>query len=109
MKEEGVRARSRVLQDNLDSGNYLAALDIAGKVQEEGRGTLELEQTVMATAKLLVAEDIYKQAVKASGEERFLDTRALLTESEAVNNPSFKYYEEAHALYNPKLRNALGN
>lgn len=99
LKEDGVRALSKVLQENLDSGDYLAALGVAGKIRESGQSTPALEETVTATAKLLVAEDIYHQAVKASKEERWVDARALLTGSEAVSNPSFKYYEEARALY----------
>ncbi|MDO8594599.1 MAG: hypothetical protein Q7R93_03750 [bacterium] len=99
VKENGVRALSKVLQDNLDSGDYLAALGAAGKIKESGKGSPELEQTVATAARLLVAEDIYHQAVKASDEKRFVDARALLTGSEAVHNPTFKYYEEAQALY----------
>lgn len=99
VKEDGVRALAEVLQDNLDSGNYLAALGVAGKMKEGGEDSPELEKTVATTARLLVAEDIYLQAVRASDEGRFVDARALLTGSEAVNNPSFKYYEEAQALY----------
>lgn len=98
-KEDGVRALSKVLNDNLESGDYLAALGVAGKIKESGQETPELEATVATTARLLVAEDMYRQAVKASKEGRFVDTRALLTGSEAVSNPSFKYYEEAKALF----------
>ena len=98
-KEDGVRALSKVLEDNLASGDYLAALGVVGKIKASGQDSPELDATVASTARLLVAEDIYRQAKKASDEGRFIDARALLTGSEAVTNASFTYYEEARALY----------
>ena len=98
VKEDGVRALREILRNRLEAGDYLAALATAGKIKEAGESTEELETTIAQTARLLVAEDIYRQAVKASKEERWVDARALLTESEAVSNPSFKYYEEAGRL-----------
>ncbi len=99
-REDGVMALTKVLDERLASGDYLAALGVAGKIKENGQSTPELDQTVLQTAHLLVAEDIYHQAVKASDEGRFMDARALLLGSEAVNNPVFKYNAEAVALYN---------
>lgn len=98
VKENGVRALGETLSHNLDAGDYLAALATAGKMKEGGQTTPELEKTIAETARLLVAEDIYHQAIKAGNEERWVDARALLTGSEAVSNPSFKYYEEAKRL-----------
>lgn len=98
VKEDGVRALKEVLRDRLEAGDYLAALTAAGKIKEKGEATEELETTIAEAARFLVAEGIYRQAVKASGEERWVDARALLTGSEAVSNPSFKYYEEAKRL-----------
>ncbi len=98
VKENGIRTLGETLSRNLDSGDYLAALAIAGKMKGGGTATPELEATIAKTARLLVAEDIYHQAVKAGNEERWVDARALLVGSEAVSNPSFKYYEEAKRL-----------
>ena len=98
VKENGIRTLGETLSRNLDSGDYLAALAIAGKMKVGRTATPELEATIAETARLLVAEDIYHQAVKAGNEERWVDARALLVGSEAVSNPSFKYYEEARQL-----------
>ena len=70
VKEDGVRALRKVLRDRLEAGDYLAALATAGKIKEAGKSTEELETTITQTARFLVAEDIYRQAVKASKEER---------------------------------------
>ena len=108
MKEDGIRALSRVLQENIDSGDYLAALGVAVKIRENGQGSPELDAAVATAAKLLVSEDIYTQAMKASEEGRFTDVRALLSGSEAVNNPSFKSYAEAQVLLEEANAQAAG-
>ncbi|MEK7170143.1 MAG: hypothetical protein AAB767_02555 [Patescibacteria group bacterium] len=108
VREDGARELSRVFNDNLASGDYLAALGVAGKLKENGQGSPELDAAVSGAARLLVAEDIYKQAVRASDEGRFVDVRALLSGSEAVTNTSFKAYAEAHALLSEAEAQAAG-
>lgn len=98
VKEQGVQTLSRTLQERLASGEYLAALAAAGKMREEGRSSPELEATITNTARLLIAEDSYKRAVKAHAEERYVDVRALLAGNETVTDASFKYHKEAAKL-----------
>ena len=108
VREDGAQELSKVFNDNLASGDYLAALGVAGKIKESGQGSSELDAAVSGAARLLVAEDIYRQAAKASDEARFVDVRALLSGSEAVTNPSFKNYVEAQALLSEAEAEAAG-
>ena len=99
VKAQGVRTLSQALEDNLKSGDYLAALGAAGNLKEQGKNTPELEEKIAEAARLLVAEDAFQKAKIARDEKRFADASALLRGSEAVSNGAFKYYEEAKKLY----------
>ena len=99
VKEQGLRALTATLEQNLAAGDYLAALAAAGRIKANGKGTSELEETIAGAARLLVAEDTLKKAKAAFEEKRFGDASALLRGSEAVTDPAFKYYEEAKKLY----------
>ncbi|TSC57706.1 MAG: hypothetical protein Greene041679_270 [Parcubacteria group bacterium Greene0416_79] len=98
-KEERARTLADTVRERFGSGEYLAALAAAGELQQAGRTTPELEATIAETARFLVAEDTLKKARQAAEEGRYADARALLSGSEAVANPAFKYYEEAKKLY----------
>ncbi len=98
VREEGIRSLSTALTERLEAGDYLAALAVAGKLKEKDAGNPELEETISATARLLVAEDTFKKAKQAGEEGRFADARALLFGSDAVENQTFTHYQEAREL-----------
>ena len=99
VKAQGGKALARSLEEHLNSGDYLAALAAAGKLQEKGDSTPELEEKISEAARMLVAEEAFRKAKTASAEKRFADAGALLRGSDAVSNPAFKQYEEAKKLY----------
>lgn len=99
VKVQGERALARSFEKKLNAGDYLAALGAAGKLKEEGVGNAELDKKISSAARLLVAEDAYKKAQTAREEKRFADAGALLRGSDAIADPTFKYYEEAKKLY----------
>ncbi len=99
VKEHGLRSLSTAFDAQLEAGDYLAALAAAGKLKESGATGLELDNKISAAARLLVSEDALVKAKKAAEEKRFADAGALLRGSDALTDPSFKYYEEAQKLY----------
>lgn len=99
VKTYNARSLSAVVAAHLDSGEYLAALAAAGTLKEDGKATAELDEQIAEAARLLVAEDALKKAKAALAEKRFADASALLRGSDAVTDPSFKYYEEAKKLH----------
>lgn len=99
VKEHGVRTLTTAFDTQLEAGDYLAALAAAGKLKESGATGLELDNKISAAARLLVSEDALTKARKAAEEKRFADAGALLRGSDALTDPSFKYYEEAQKLY----------
>ncbi|MDO8482955.1 MAG: hypothetical protein Q7S86_04020 [bacterium] len=98
-REHGLSALSRIFDERLEAGDYLAAIAAAGKLKEGSVTSTEFDEKVSSAARLLVAEDAFKKAKKAAEEKRFNDAGALLRGSEAVSDPAFKYYEEAKKLY----------
>lgn len=99
VKTQGVRTLTNSLEMHLESGDYLAALGAAGNLREEGKMTPDLEEKVAEAARLLVAEDSYKKAKTALDEKRYTAASALLKDSPAVTDASFKYFEEAKKVY----------
>lgn len=99
VKAQGLRTLTTALDTHLQSGNYLAALGAAGSLQVKGESTPELEEKIGAVARLLVAEDAFKKAKLAFDEKRFTDAGALLRQSDAITDASFKYFKEAKELY----------
>src|SRR3989338_1327570 len=81
-RERGLRALSRIFDERLESGDYLAAIAAAGKLKEGSVTSPEFDDKVSAAARLLVAEDAFKKAKKASEEKRFNDAGALLRGSD---------------------------
>ncbi|KKU67554.1 MAG: hypothetical protein UX89_C0014G0024 [Parcubacteria group bacterium GW2011_GWA2_47_16] len=98
-REYGFRALSRVFDERLKSGDYLAAIGAAGKLKEGGVASPELDDKVSSAARMLLADEAFKKAKQASGEKRFSDAGAILRASDAITEPAFKYYEEAKKLY----------
>lgn len=99
VKEHSLQTLTRSLEDNLNSGDYVAAIAAAGKIKEEGKGGEELEETIRKTARLIVAEEAYKKAKQAAEKEHWADARSLLSGSEALTDTNFAYYGEAKEIY----------
>lgn len=99
IKEYGLRTFAAAFDARLEAGDYLAALAAASKMKEGGAAGHELDTRISSAARLLVAEDALVKAKKAAEEKRFADAGALLRGSDALSEPSFRYYEEAQKLY----------
>ena len=98
-KEEGSRTLTKTFNERLAAGDYLAALGAAGEMKKEaGSISPAMEDAVSRAARLLIADDVYRKAQRAADEERWIDARALLLQSEAVTDPDFKYFTEAQEL-----------
>ena len=83
----------------LASGNYSTALVLYNKLKESSSEDSGFAEQADRTKKLLIAEENYLQAVKAVEEEKWLDAEILLANSGILDNPEFKFYQEAVALY----------
>lgn len=85
--------------EELDGGNYSAALVMYSTLRDKLSGDLTIGTKVEDIKRLFVAEDNFLKAQQAAENGEWFDVRALLRESDAVSNPTFKYYEEASELY----------
>lgn len=99
IKARVARTLAESFEKNLEAGEYLAALGAAGNLRASGRESPEFDEKIAEAARLLVAEDAYKKAQTAREEKRFADAGALLRDSAALTDPSFKRLEEAKKLY----------
>ncbi len=99
LKAQSARTLTQNLDQQLEAGDYLAALGAAGNLKAAGKTTPELDEKIAEAARLLVADDAFKKAKAAVDEKRYADASALLKGSSAVTDPSFKYFEEAKKLY----------
>ncbi len=108
LREHSLRALTSLFDERLQSGDYLAAIAAAGKLKEGGVTSPELDDKVSAAARLFLADEAFKKAKQAAGEKRFNDAGAILRASDALSDPSFKYYEEAKKLYDEAEALAAG-
>ena len=97
-QEDSARKLGARIQSRFESGDYLAALAAAGELKEKGQEDSALDDTISQAARFLVAEVSLQKAKEAALEERWSDARALLSETDAVTDPAFKYHEEATKL-----------
>ena len=107
-REYGFRALSRVFDERLEAGDYLAAIAAAGKLKEDGVVSPELDDKVSSAARMLLSDEAFKKARKAADEKRWNDAGAILRTSDALSDPAFKYYEEAKKLYDKAEALAAG-
>lgn len=107
-RQHGLQALTRLFDEKLQSGDYLAAIAAAGKLKEVGVTSPEFDDKVSVAARLLLADEALKKAKQAAAEKRFNDAGAILRASDALSDPSFKSYEEAKKLYNEAEALAAG-
>lgn len=86
-------------QGEFDSGNYVAALVLYDKLQENSPADALIEAKLKEIQELLVAEDNFLKAEQAAENEQWYDVRALLQTNGATSNAKFKYSAEALELY----------
>lgn len=108
IKEHGLRTLAKSFEEKVNAGDYLAALAAAGTLKEAGNANAEFDEKIAEAARLLVAEDAFTKAKRASEEKRFADAGALLRGSAALSDSSFKHYEEAKKLYAETEARAAG-
>ena len=85
----------------LQAGDYVAAIAAYDALQKASPEEAAEEKGNMATAKrLLAAEEDLKRALRAAERAEWGDVRALLRESEALQNSAFARHREAQELYN---------
>ncbi|MCR4311183.1 MAG: hypothetical protein NUV54_01260, partial [Candidatus Taylorbacteria bacterium] len=99
LQKYNLKNLSQLFEERFNAGDYLAAVAAAGKLREDGGDIPGLDLKISSAARFLIAEDSFYKAKQAASENRFSDVGALLRSSEAVTDPSFKYYEEAQKLY----------
>lgn len=108
VKAHSIQTLTKAFEQQLTSGNYLAALATAGDLKAQGSVTPELQEKITSAARLMVAEDTYAKAKVALEEKRFADASALLKNSSAVTDASFTYFEEAKKIYEEAEAQAAG-
>lgn len=81
--------------EELDSGNYVAALALYDKIQEEVPGDTEIEALITQAQKLLIARENFLKAQQTAEQGEWYDVRALLEASEAMFNSEFAFHKEA--------------
>ena len=83
-----------------NKGDYLASLNSYTSLRENDVSKdLDVEAKIIESKNLLVAEEVLLQARNAKDDGDWFAVKALLEEGDATTNVSFKYYEEAIALY----------
>jgi len=88
----------RNAQEEFDSGNYVAALALYNKLQENSPEDALIEATLQELQELLIAEDNFLKAKQAAENEQWYDVRALLQVNETTSNAKFKYSKEGAEL-----------
>lgn len=90
--------KERALSE-MNAGNYAAALALYDKLRGDIKNGSQWQGQFSAAKKLLVAEENFLRAKIATQNGKIFEADALLSNSIAISDPSFKYYKEARAMY----------
>ncbi len=87
--------------EELSAGNYLASVIAYNKLKEYApkSASLNLQEKIEESERLLVAESNFKKAQMAAEEGDWLQVKTLLTGDATMINTSFKHYEDAINLF----------
>lgn len=104
-----VQSLKESIGSTLQAGDYVAAIAAYDALSKASPEEAMAEKGNMATAqRLLAAEEDLNRAKRAAERAEWGDVRALLRESESVQNSAFARHQEAQELYNQAEAYAAG-
>lgn len=104
-----VQSLKESIGTTLQAGDYVAAIAAYDALEKASPAEAVAEKGNFATAqRLLAAEEDLNRAKRAAARAEWGDVRALLRESEAIQNSAFARHQEAQELYNQAEAYAAG-
>jgi len=99
VKNESIEKLRKALKENIDGGNYIAAVASFDELTQKGGVRENDEHEITRAKEFIAAEENFNRARKAALQDEWNDVRAILKDSVAVTDPKFKFYKEAQELY----------